>query len=74
MTWLLGIIFLLLAWSASLFDWMVNYATSLAQLGVWITLLSLISGWSVWTSLKTQPFTNISKSKSYIQWNIQLKS
>jgi hypothetical protein len=74
MTWLLGIIFLLLAWSASLFDWMVNYATSFAQLGVWITLLSLISGWSFWTSLKKQPFTNISKSQSHVQWNVQLKS
>jgi len=74
MTSLLLVFFLSLAWSASLFDWMVNYATSFAQLGVWITLLSLISGWNVWTSLKKQPFINISKSQSHLQWNTQLKA
>lgn len=47
-----SLLIILLLWSGSLFDWMVNYATSFAQLGVWITLLSLISGYSVWTSFK----------------------
>lgn len=39
-------------WMAGLSDWMVAYATSLAQLGVWVTLASVRPRRSLWVMLK----------------------
>ncbi len=39
-------------WMAGLSDWMVAYATSLAQLGVWVTRASVRPRRSRWTLLK----------------------
>ena len=39
-------------WMAGLSDWMVAYATSLAQLGVWVTRLSVRPRRSLWVMLK----------------------
>jgi uncharacterized protein YjaZ len=39
-------------WMAGLSDWMVAYATSLAQLGVWVTRVSVRPLRSRWTQSK----------------------
>jgi len=50
-------------WMAGLSDWMVAYATSLAQLGVWVTLASVRPRRSLWTLLKNPTPSPVSVSQ-----------
>jgi hypothetical protein len=54
-------------------DWSVAYATGLAQLGIWSTLLSLIPFVSVWVSLKQGALTEIPQSTLRTHWASFLK-
>lgn len=73
MLFVLMVFFVVMAWTAGMFEWMVSYATSIVQLGVWITLRSLVSGWSFWMVLKRQPFTELQKSNMHAHWSINVK-
>lgn len=69
--WVLGAVAL---WTAGLADWIVAYATGIAQLGVWLTLLSLLPMASLWVSLKRQAFQDLSPNTTRAHWSIQLKA
>jgi hypothetical protein len=62
-------------WTAGLADWIVAYATGVAQFGIWLTLLfSLLPFSTLWVSLKRMPFMDIKESpnplgKNSIDWN-----
>jgi hypothetical protein len=73
MTYVFFTFFIVMAWTAGMFDWMVSYATSVAQLGVWITLVSLVSGWTVWISLKRQPYLEHQKKHQHAHWSVNIK-
>lgn len=61
-------------WTAGFPDWIVAYATGVAQLGIWVTLLSLIPFCAVWVSLKTGFFAEISEKATSFSGNSVLKS
>ena len=65
---------LVLIWNAGLADWMVAYATGIAQLGIWLTLLSLVPFSSLWISLKRMPFQEHSTERARTHWRVLLKS
>lgn len=56
-------------WTAGLPDWSVAYATGLAQLGIWSTLLSLVPFVSIWVSLKQGALTEIPQTTLRTHWN-----
>lgn len=60
-------------WTAGLADWIVAYATGVAQLGIWLTLLSLIPFALLWVSLKRMPFTELPSHTARAHWSVQLK-
>jgi hypothetical protein len=60
-------------WTAGLADWIVAYATGVAQLGIWLTLLSLLPFTVLWVSLKRLPFTEMPSSTAHAHWSVQLK-
>lgn len=66
----IGIVFF---WTAGLNEWMVAYATGIAQLGIWLTLFSLIPFSVFWISLKRQAFLDQSSDKSRVHWGLNLK-
>jgi hypothetical protein len=70
-------IFLLIStvfcWTAGLPDWSVAYATGLAQLGIWSTLLSLVPFVSAWVFLKSGEVTEIPQSMMRTHWVSSLK-
>lgn len=68
--WVIGAV---AVWTAGLADWIVAYATGVAQLGVWLTLLSLLPMASFWVNLKRQPFQDLSSTTARAHWSIQLK-
>lgn len=61
-------------WTAGFPDWIVAYATGVAQLGIWVSLLSLIPFCAVWISLKTGFFTEIPEKTTGFHWSSALKS
>ena len=63
---------LIILWTAGLPDWIVAYATGVAQLGIWVTAISLIPLSAFWVSLKRQFFAEASP-KSRTQWSVSLK-
>ena len=60
-------------WTAGLPDWIVAYATGVTQLGVWCTLGSLLPYTTLWLSLKSFAFGEISPVFTTPNWAIQLK-
>jgi hypothetical protein len=60
-------------WTAGLADWIVAYATGIAQFGIWLTLFSLLPFSSLWVSLKRLPFTEMPSSTAHAHWSVQLK-
>ena len=60
-------------WTAGLADWIVAYATGVAQLGIWLTLLSLLPFAMLWVSLKTMPFQEMPSHTARAHWSVQLK-
>lgn len=70
-------IFLLISvvfcYTAGLPDWSVAYATGLAQLGIWSTLLSLVPFVSLWVSLKSGALAEIPRSTIRTHWAPFLK-
>jgi hypothetical protein len=69
--WVLGAV---AVWTAGLGDWIVAYATGVAQLGVWLTLLSLVPMASLWVNLKRQPFQDVSPTTARAHWSLQIKA
>lgn len=74
MTYALLVLGAVAVWTAGLADWIVAYATGVAQLGVWLTLLSLIPMGSLWVNLKQGPFQDISPITTRAHWSIQMKA
>lgn len=60
-------------WTAGLADWIVAYATGVAQLGIWLTLLSLLPFATLWVSLKRNCFQEISTRTAHAHWSVQMK-
>ena len=60
-------------WTAGLADWIVAYATGVAQFGIWLTVLSLVPFAVLWVSLKRMPFTEMSSNTARAHWSVQLK-
>jgi hypothetical protein len=60
-------------WTAGLSDWMIAYASGLAQLGIWQTLFSLIPFAVLWVSLKRLSFSEMPSRKASTHWSVQLK-
>ena len=69
----LAIISVVLVWTAGFADWIVAYATGVAQLGIWLTLFSLLPMTSLWVSLKRLSFTELPVSIAHAHWSVQLK-
>ena len=69
--WVIGAV---AVWTAGLTDWIVAYATGIAQLGVWLTLLSLLPMATLWVTLKRQSFEELSATTARAHWSIQLKA
>lgn len=69
----LAIISVVLVWTAGFADWIVAYATGVAQLGIWLTLFSLLPITSLWVSLKRLSFTELPASNAHAHWSVQLK-
>lgn len=65
--------FAVLVWTAGLADWIVQYATGITQLGIWVTALSLVPFSALWLSLKTTPFSEMPVQKSRVHWSLLLK-
>lgn len=49
---------LVLVWTAGLADWIVAFQTGLTQLGIWVTVLSLVPFRTLWVSAKTRNATD----------------
>ena len=60
-------------WTAGLADWIVAYATGVAQFGIWLTVLSLVPFAVLWVSLKRMPFTEMPSNTARAHWSVQLK-
>lgn len=60
-------------WTAGLADWIVAYATGVAQLGIWLTVLSLVPFATLWVSLKRMPFTQMPTYTTHAHWSLHLK-
>lgn len=69
----LAIISLVCLWTAGQADWIVAYATGLAQFGIWMTLFSLLPFTTLWVTLKRMPFTEMPASNNHAHWSVQLK-
>lgn len=74
MTLVLAIYSVVLVWTAGLPDWIVAYATGLAQLGVWVSLLSLIPFCAVWVSSKQSLFVEVEGNRAGTHWATLLKA
>jgi hypothetical protein len=60
-------------WTAGLADWIVAYATGVAQLGIWLTLFSLLPFAVLWVSLKRLSFSDMPSNTARAHWSVQLK-
>jgi hypothetical protein len=56
-------------WTAGLPDWIVAYATGVTQLGVWVTLFSLLPFSVLWISLKNGFFVENPTKNSVFHWS-----
>lgn len=70
----LAIISTVILWTGGQADWIVAYATGLAQFGIWLTLFSLVPFTTLWTMLKRLPFTEMPVSTTRAHWSVQLKA
>lgn len=70
---ILTIVGIVLLWNAGLADWIVAYATGVAQLGIWLTLLSLIPFTTLWVTYKRSPFLDQPSSQTRAHWSVLLK-
>ena len=73
MTATLLIIGVVTLWTAGLADWIVAYATGVAQLGIWMTILSLVPFAMLWVSFKKLPFGEMSSSTARTNWSVLYK-
>lgn len=74
MTAIISVFFaIIVLWTGHGASWMVDYATGLAQLGIWSTLFSLQPFLSIWVSLKQSVFTEISRTLLHTHWSAFLK-
>lgn len=73
MTAVLVIISVVLVWTAGFADWIVAYATGVAQLGIWLTLFSLLPITTLWISLKRLSFAEFPVSTTHAHWSVLLK-
>lgn len=60
-------------WTAGLADWIVAYATGVAQFSIWLTLLSLLPFTVLWVSLKRLCFSEITPRTTHAHWSVLLK-
>lgn len=60
-------------WTAGLADWIVAYATGVAQFGIWLTLFSLLPFTVLWVSLKRMSFNEMQSTTARAHWSVQLK-
>lgn len=70
------VIALVMIWTSCDVEWVVSYATSIAQLSVWITAISLINFWSFWIDLKTGSDASLYLSlspNSHVSWSSMIK-
>lgn len=65
---------IVILWTAGLPDWIVAYATGVTQLGVWVTLFSLLPFSVLWISLKCGFFGENPTKTSVFQWSTLLKA
>lgn len=65
---------IVILWTAGMADWVVAYATGLAQLGIWCTLGGLLPFTVLWISLRRQAFVDISTAETRPHWSILLKA
>jgi hypothetical protein len=66
---LIAIFSVVVVWNAGLADWMVAYATGLAQLGIWVTLSALVPFNAFWVGLKRQSDHSVSETRMH--WSLQ---
>jgi len=69
----LAIISVVFIWTAGFADWIVAYSTGVAQLGIWLTLFSLLPVASLWVSLKRLSFNELPVSTTHAHWSVHLK-
>ena len=62
-----------LIWTAGRADWIVAYATGVAQLGVWLTLAGLVPVSALWQRLKRQPFVDQPTNQARAHWSVSVK-
>lgn len=62
-----------LIWTAAMADWIVAYATGVAQLGIWLTLAGLVPVSGLWHSLKREPFMDVPTTQIRTHWNVSVK-
>ena len=60
-------------WTAGLADWIVAYATGVAQFGIWLTLFSLLPFTVLWVSLKRMSFSEMPSTTTRAHWSVLLK-
>ncbi len=64
----------LILWTGGLPDWIVAYATGLAQLAIWVTLLSFLPFSTLWLSLRTSFFAEIPRpATGHVHWALSTK-
>lgn len=68
---LIAIFSVVVVWNAGLADWMVAYATGVAQLGIWVTLSALVPFSALWVGLKRQSDHPISETRMH--WSLQTR-
>lgn len=66
---LIAIFSVVVLWNAGLADWMVAYATGVAQLGIWVTLSALVPFSALWVGLKRQADRPVSETR--LHWSLQ---
>jgi len=66
---LIAIFSVVVLWNAGLADWMVAYATGVAQLGIWVTLSALVPFSALWVGLKHQADRPVSETR--LHWSLQ---
>jgi hypothetical protein len=66
---LIAIFSAVVLWNAGLADWMVAYATGVAQLGIWVTLSALVPFSALWVGLKRQADHPVSETRMH--WSLQ---
>lgn len=63
----------ILLWTGHSAEWVVDYATGLAQQAIWCTLASQVPFLSLWVSLKESTFREIPRTNLRTHWSSFLK-